>query len=642
MHQCLRRFLPRCFLVLTLLRGLSGRDAYAQSPEISIQEPSGPPVVGMILRPFHTLRRTVSPAKLTNTSRLESLVRGGNLYLSKDDVIDLVLENNLDIAVQRYGPPLAREVLRRSQGGGFLRSVDTAIAPGPVSVSLAGVSVNTNGTAGGAGVGSGGGIVIQIGPTPPTLDPSLFAYGNFGHTTTPLSNTLLSQTTSLTNDFRQYQFGYNQQFLTGTSFQLTYFSYRSLVNSPANVINPATSGYADFYLTQNLLQGMKIGVNNRNIRVAKNNVKVSALQLKRQVITTLSAVLSLYWDLVSFNDDVRVKEEALATAAKLNEDNKVRVEAGALASVELTRSAAEVSSSKEDLLISQTNLAQQETILKNALSRNGVETAWLDEVHIIPLDHIVVPATEEIKAVPELVQEALLKRPDLEQSRINLQSSTINLAGSKNALLPVLQGFVELTNNALTGPVNALYGGQGGAPDPYFVGGYGNLLNQIFRRNFPNYTAGFSLNIPFRNRSAQADYVTDQLQLRQTQLQLQKAVNQIRVDVKNAVIGLNQARSRYETAVGTRKLAEQTVQAEQARYSSGVSSIALVIQAERDLNADQSAEIQSMANYTHARAAFDDALGNTLDVNGVSMEEAESGHVARLSSIPASMPGLRQ
>jgi outer membrane protein TolC len=499
------------------------------------------------------------------------------------------------------------------------------------------VSVNTNGLASGAGVGSGGGIVIQIGPTPPNLDPYLFAYGNFGHTTTPLSNTLLSQTTSLTNDFKQVQFGYSQQFITGSSATFTYYSGSSLVNSPAPTINPATNAYLDLYMTQNLLQGLSIGVNNRNIKVAKNNVKVAGLQLERQVVATVSSTLSLYWDLVSFNDDLHIKEQALDRAQKLYEDNKTRVAAGALASIEITRSAAEVSSSKEDLLISQTNVAQQETILKNVLSRNGVASAWLDDVHIVPLDHIVVPEKEDIKPIPELIQNALLTRPDLQQTRINLQSSLINLKGSKNALLPSLQAFVELTNNALTGPLNPTYDPSNGPIDPYFVGGYGNALKQVFGRDFPNYSAGFSLNIPFRNRAAQADYVTDQLQLRQAQLQLQKALNQIRVDVKNAVIGLNQARSRYETAVGTRKLAEETLKAEQARYQSGVSDFTIVVQAERDLTADQSAEVQAMANYTHARIAFDQAVGDTLPVNDISMDEAVSGQVKRQSSIPDSI-----
>lgn len=615
--------------------------AFAQSSEVTIQEPAPLRYVGPVLRPFHFERRTVSRVRLTNTPRLESLVRAGNLYLSVQDVIALVLENNLDIAIQRFGPPLAQEVLRRAAGGGFLRGVDTAITPGPTSVSLAGVSTNTAGLSGGAGVGSGGGIVIQYGPTPPNLDPHVFAYANFQHLTSPLSNTILSQTTALTNDQRQFQLGYEQQFLTGSSFQVTYGSSGSRVNSPAPFLNPATGGYLDLYITQNLLQGFSVAVNNRNIRVAKNNIKVSGLQLKRQVVTTVSAILNLYWDLVSFNEDVRIKQQALSASEKLLEDNKKQVALGAIAGIEVTRAAAEVSSGKQDMLISQTNVAQQETILKNALSRTGVASPWLDEVQIIPLDHIVVPAKEELKTAAELVQDAVANRPELEQLRLNLESSKINLAGTKNSLLPSLQAFADFQNNGLTGPVNPLYGGAS-LPNPYFVGGYGNLTSQIFRRNFPNYSAGFSLNIPFRNRAAQSDLVTDELQLRQTELQLQRALNQVRVEVKNNIIGLQQARARYEAAVNTRVLSEETLKAEQNRYKYGVSDITLVIQAERDLTSNQSAEIQAMANYTHARIAFDDAVGHTLDVNGISLEEAATGKVARESSLPDSLPNVRK
>jgi outer membrane protein TolC len=390
------------------------------------------------------------------------------------------------------------------------------------------------------------------------------------------------------------------------------------------------------------LQGFSKAVNNRDIRVARNNTKFTNLQLKRQVITTVSAVVNLYWDLVSFNEDLRIKEQALAAAEKLYNDNKEMVRVGTLASIEVTRAAAEVSASKESLLISQTNVAQQETVLKNALSRNGVQSPWLDEVHVVALDRIEVPDTENLKPTAQLIEEALSKRAEVEQTKVNFDSQQIMLKGTKNALLPSLSAFAEFTNNALSGPVNPLYNGGSGAPDPYFVGGYGNLLGQIFRRNFPNYSAGFSLNIPFRNRAAQADYVTDQLQLRQSELQLQRALNQVRVDVKNAVVGLQQARARYETAVATRKLAMETLDAEQKRFKFGDSTNALVIQAQKDLATAQSAEVQATANYTHARIAFEDAVGITLETNHISMEEAVSGHVARPSSIPDQLPAVKK
>ena len=612
--------------------------AFAQSSEVSIETPKPPPVIGHVLAPFHLEKRQVPQARLTNSPRLESLVRAGNLYLSVRDVIALVLENNLDIAVQRYSPFLAREMLRRTEGGGLLRSVDTPIAAGPTSVSTAGISVNANGLAGGAGLSSGGGIVTQIGPVPPNLDPQLYIGEFIGHNTVPETNLVLDQTTALTTDYHQIVFQYYQQFITGTSAQLTFLDNHSLQNTPVNLFNPYITGYLDLQINQPLLQGFQIGVNNRDIRIAKNNMKISDLQLKLQVATTISAALNLYWDLVSFVDSVRIKEEALATSQKLYDDDQKMVKIGSLPAVEVTRAAAQVSISKEDLLFAQTNVQQQEIVLKNALSRNAMANAWLDDVHIVPLDPIEVPKTDELKPLPELLPEALTNRIEVEQSKVNIDSQKIAIRGSRNALLPTLQAFAELTNNGLSGPVNSIYNSCCGTPDPYFIGGTGNALAQVFRRDFPKYSAGLTLNIPFRNRAAQADYVTDQLQLRQAELRLQRAANQVTVDVKTATIGVQQARARYETAVDTRKLAEQSLKDEQNRFQHGVSSVTLVIQAQRDLANDEDAEVQSMANYTHARIAFDMAMGRTLDVNRISMQEAANGHVARESLLPASLP----
>src|SRR4051812_29327847 len=611
--------------------------AVAQSSEVSISTPP-PRTIGRFLKPFHLEKRLVAPVRLINSPRLEQLVRSGNLYLTKEDVIALVLENNLDIAVQRYSPFLAREVLRRAEGGGILRGVDSPISAGPTSVSTAGISTNANGLAGGGGFGASGGLGTQIGPTPPSLDPYIAFNAQIGHLSTPQTITLLSQTTSLTNDFRAMNIQWGRQWLTGTSAYVTLSNSYNRVNSSSPLFNPSINGSFDVYVTQNILQGRSIAVNNRDIRVAKNNMKVSDLQVELQVGTTVAAVLNLYWDLVSFNEAVRIKERGVETAQKLYEGNKRQSEIGAMAGIEITRAAAGVSAAKEDLLIAQTNVAQQEIVLKNALSRNGIENTWLDDVHIVPLDHIEIPKAEEVRPVQDLIAEALKNRLEIERGKLNIESQKIMVIGNKNALLPNLQAFAEFTNHGLSGPANPLYNNCCGAPNAFFLGGNGNVYGQLFRRNFPDYSAGFSISIPFRNRAQQADYVTDQLQLRQSELQLQRSVNQVRVDVKTALIGLEQARARHQTAVDTRVLSEQSLEAENKRFQAGVGSVALVMQAQKDLANTQDAEVQAMANYTHAKIFFDQAMGRTLQVNHISMQEAVEGKVKRESFIPPTLP----
>ncbi len=592
--------------------------------------------LGWLTHPY--LPRSVPPVNLSNSSRLEALVRAGNLYLSAQDVVALALENNIDIEVQRYGPLLAMEVLRRAEGGGALRSVGLGVAQGPQSVSLTGVSVNSSGTplSAGAGVSSGGGIVTQLGPQIPSFDPTVSFFANFQHASIPQSNTFLTGTTALVQDTRSFQAQYVQNWDFGLSGQLTYASQHTKVNSQSFNLNPFTSGSLDLQVTQNLLQGFGTAVNARNIRVQKNNLKVTDLQFKEQVIVTVSAVLNLYWDLVSFHEDVLSRTREVEAAQLLLDDNKKQVTIGALAEIEVTRAEAQLYAGQQDLVVSRTNLLQQEVVLKNALSRNGVASPTLATAHVVPLDTIAAPSEEQLPPTDQLVQQAADKRVEIAQGRINLESNKLNLIGIKNSLKPTLQAFMELTNNGLTGDLSQLGTRVPGVD--YLVGGYGNLLAQIARRNFPNYSAGFSLNIPIRNRAAQSDYVTSLLEIRQNELNLQKNLNQIQVDVQNAVIGLQQARARYDAAVKARVLQQQTLEADQKKNALGASTIYQVVQDQRDLASSSSGVTQAMANYTHARIALEQALGTTLEVNNISLDEALSGKVARPSTLPANLP----
>ena len=165
------------------------------------------------------------------------------------------------------------------------------------------------------------------------------------------------------------------------------------------------------------------------------------------------------------------------------------------------------------------------------------------------------------------------------------------------------------------------------------------MLTQIFSRNYPDYSIGFQLNVPIRNRAAQADVIRDELTLRQSEIRQRQQINQIRVEVQNALIGLQQARARYQAAQKSRQLQEQTLDAEQKKYSLGASTIFFVIQAQRDLAQAQAAEVSALSAYNRSRVALDSATGQTLTTYNISLDEAMKGRVARGPSvIPAIEP----
>ncbi len=586
--------------------------------------------------------KNVLPVDVSNSGRLDSLVRAGNIYLSLQDAIALALENNLDIHIQRYGRSEAEANLLRAKAGGLLRGLPNSVqtsTTAALSQITGGGAFGTAGNSGGTSSGgSGGTIITATGTTIPNLDPSAYLVGYWGHSTTPQSNSFTTGTTNLIYRNDVYATGYQQGFLTGTNVNLNWQQSTAKANATTLDLNPYTQGSLNLQVTQHLLQGFGLAVNNRNIRIAKNNMRVNDLLFKQQVMTTVSQIVAAYWDLVSFNENVKVKQQALALSQRLYEDNKKQVEIGTLAPIEIVRAEAEVASRQQDLVNAQTQVLQQETALKNALSRTGLLSPSAAEAHIIPTDAITVPEREPVIPVQDLVAKALDNRPEVPQSKLNIESTRIGLKGDRSQLLPAFDVIANLTNNGLAGQVNPLnpsYGpdcaqtGFCATPNQYFIGGAGKVLGQEFKRNFPSYSLQAQLSIPLRNRSAQADYVLDALTLRTQELQHQRMVNGIGVDVRNALIAVQQASASYHAAVQARILQEQTLDAEQKKYALGASTIFFVIQYQRDLAQARSNEVTAISAYAKAKVQLDNSLGTVLGTYNIDIGEAASGRVSR-------------
>jgi outer membrane protein TolC len=595
-----------------------------------------------LFRPYQ--RPEVPPVRLENSGRLESLLRAGTLYLSLADAIAVALENNLDLELSRYTPMIAQADLLRARAGGLLRGVPTTVRATAQSVQ----AQVTGGATGGAGItgaqaalaggdsgGVGGAVITQTGVAVPTLDPFFFSSANLGHRSSPQSNTVTTGTTALVFDTRQFNFGYQQNFLSGTSLTFAWNNSFFESNNRNSVINPGWNPSAQLQITQRLLQGFGFAVNNRNIRVAKNNLRVSDLTFKQQVMVTVAGVVNLYWDLVSLNEDVKVRRKALEVARKFYEDNRKQVSIGTLAPIEIVRAEARVAQAEQDLTNAETALLQQETILKNALSRTGVASPVIADARIVPTDRLSEPEPERLDRLQELIDLAARSRPDVEQNRIALENNRIQIAGSRSQLLPSLDITATLQNNALAGSRNALLPpGSPLMPDPFFVGGYATALSQLFRRNFPDYSVGFNLSIPIRNRTAQADYIRDQVTLRQAELTRQRLLNDIRVNVQNALVAVIQARARYESAVKERRLQEQTLDAENKKYALGASTAFQVVQTQRDLAQAQAGEVAALAAYSRARVQLDLQTAQILEKYGVTIEEARDARSRRPMAAP--------
>jgi outer membrane protein len=623
-----------CLLALT--------PSWAQETNIGIEpvRPSAP----ILWRPYKPV--TVPPIRLNDSDRMKVLIRAGKLYLTAHDAIALALENNIDIENARYNPTLMAWNLERSQAGGALPGVQSGSSQASSIQSGQGVlgaqqaaGVSLPGSRGGSG-GTSNATVTQVGPVTPTFDPSLQESTAFSHTSNPEPNTILSQTSNLVRNTRSYSGTYSQGFTTGGSLTINYGDHYVNENAPLDVLNPSVAPALSFSIQQNLLQGLGIKLNLRNITVARMNLQDSDLNFKTQVSGVVVNVLNTYYSLVGDYEDQKAKQNALDTARQFYDESKRRFDLGALAQLDVTTAENQVAVSQLALVNSQATLAQQQLQLKNLISRTGPGAALIADVDIVPVDQLAIPATDDIPPIKSLVQQALANRSDLIVERGNIKTAEISALGTINGLLPSAGVIASRSTAGLAGTPKVVQfpGEPPFTANPYFVGGIGTGLGQVLRQDFPTESVGVFFVAQVYDRAALADHAIDQLNLRQQQLITAKDMNQAQVDVTNSVVALRQARARYEAAVQSRILQQQLLDAEQKKFSLGASTPYNVIVEQRDLAAAQSSELAARVAYQSARISLDQTTGATLEANQISLADAEKGKVPQTSQLPAVLP----
>jgi outer membrane protein TolC len=412
---------------------------------------------------------------------------------------------------------------------------------------------------------------------------------------------------------------------------------------------------------QQLLNGFGIEVNTRNIRIAKNNRKIADLAFAQQAITTVTNTINAYWELVYARENVKVQQQAVTVAEKLYNDNKKQLEIGTMAPLDVTRAESELATDRQNLIVAQTAQLQQQQVLKNAIAKDPLAPNMLN-LEIIPADLPTRPEAIEAPSFEQAVSEAFAKRPDVQEQALNLLNGQIDVKATRNALLPVATltaqyGSVGLGGNQTTfappvtiagAPIVDSTGAPNGAgfvpatqliPTGVNKGGFGDAMSHVFNGDFPDYNVALNVQIPIRNRGAQADNQRAILVQRQLEAQMQQLKNSALLDVRNTYIALEQDRARVEAAAKARELQQQTFDAEQKKYQLGASTVYLVIQTQRDLISAQGTELRALTDLVEAKANYERALGRTLEVNRVTIADAKTGQVEQSSLIPGTLHG---
>ena len=626
-----------CCLILVslgLVGAVSAQQDYTKSA----------PIFPSVFRPYAP--RHVSAPNMANSGRVDQLIQDGKLMLSLNDAIALALENNLDLVIARYNLPIADTDILRTKSGGATRGVNTGVVQNTPGGGVGGIgntgiagggAGGTSAAAGGAGTGAGGLVASTLGVGPPldSYDPIVSGALGIQHTNTPESNTVFTGVPSLEQNSGSANFTYSQGFTSGTLLTVALNNSRVTSNSTRTFLVPQINSNFLIQLRQHVLQGLGFAPNRRFIVIARNNREIADIAFRQQIIFTVTQIENLYWNLVSAYEDLTAKQRALVLAQQLEANNRRQLQVGTLAQIDVVNAQAQVASAEQDLIISQTSLQLQQLLMKNAITKHEDNPA-LAAAAVVPTDRMQLPPVEPVVPIQDLIQEALQRRPELAQARIDLTNRRISEQSARNAMLPALDLVANYGGTSLAGNSNPnCVSGTGSCPivPPTGFTDAFTSLNQN-----PTYFVGFNLNIPIKNRAAQADQIRSELEYRQAQVHVQQLQNQIGIDVRNAQFAVQQNRARVDSAGKQRDYAAQVLDAEQKKLVQGMSTTFNVLQDMSNLATAENNLVAAMTAYDQSKVQLEVVTGRTLDDLGVSIADAESGNVTHMPQVPGVQP----
>jgi outer membrane protein TolC len=477
------------------------------------------------------------------------------------------------------------------------------------------------------------------GPPIDSFDPIVSGSGILGErSTTPQSNVIFTGTETLIQNTSSANFVYTQGFATGTLMTLTFDNSRSTSNALFNTLSPGLTSSFRFQLRQHLLQGFGLNPNMRWIRIARNNRAIMDAAFQLQVMTTVSQIENIYWDLVNAYENVRVQQRALDLAQKTLSDTQKQVDIGTLAPITVVQSKSSVATAEQNLIVSQTNLQLQQLLMKNAITRNMADPI-LAVAPVIPTDTLQINEPFEVRPVEALINEALQNRPEVIQSRLNLTNKKVGIQAIKSLLRPTVDLFAFYGASGLSGQQNPLCPvGVAECTSTIPPGGWGTAFQNLFNSSGPDKGVGVNVNVVIRNRQVQADQVRSELEYRQSEVATQQQENTITLQVRQAQFALQQNYAALQAAVAARDYASQNLDAEQKKYSLGASTSTLVLQASSALTQAESNVLAAATNYEKSMVQLDLSTADTLNRLGINMADAESAKVKAMPKVPGIVP----
>jgi outer membrane protein len=471
------------------------------------------------------------------------------LELSLDEAVKRALENNNDIAVEKYNPELSEENIRLYRG---------------------------------------------------FYDPVLSSTVSQLEQTSPVTSAFAGAQNSVNTNTTTYNFGASQLLKTGGNARLDFSNNRGSTNSVFSTFNPSYNSGLNARLSQPFLRNFQIDTSRLQLKVAKKNREISDAQFQQTVTNTVATVKDRYYDLLYAIDNLEAQRKSLALAQKLLDENQIKVKVGTMAPLDVVAAQSEVASREEGVIVAEAALMDAEDAIKSAIFRQNDPSVWA--LRIVPTDR---PTAESVPVdVEAATRKALEARTDIVVARKGLENADLNVKYASNQRLPDLSLIAAYGTNGVGGTIIQRQG-FGGAVIGTIPGGYSDALSSVFGRDFPTWTLGVNFSYPLFNRQADATAARAKISREQSQTSLRRLEMQVASEVRSAGRAVETNYKRVESTRAARVLQEQRLDAEQKKFAAGMSTNFLVTQAQRDLALAEVLELRAVADYRKSIVNFE-------------------------------------
>lgn len=404
----------------------------------------------------------------------------------------------------------------------------------------------------------------------------------------------------------------------GGTASLTFNNNRLAQSDRFATRNPTINSTLTATLVQPLLRGFRTDSTRTQLRVTQINQSISETQLKATITNTLASVRNAYWDLVYAVQAVETAQRSLDLADRLVRDNRTRVEVGTMAPIDVVQAEAEAATRRQTLVAAQAARRTAELALKGLIVSGTDDELWRAEIN--PVDRPAF-SPEPIDA-DAAVRRALEQRTDITQAKQQIESNELNVRLLRNQTLPALDLTATYGLAGIGGPTLVRGGELGGEVVRTLPGGYADALRTLRNVDAPTWNLSLNLSYPIGASSADANLARARVQLQQTQAQVRAIELRVATEVTAAAVQVQSNLERVQAARAARELAEKRLEAENSKFEVGMSTNYFVVQAQRDLQDAQNAELRALLDYRKSLVDFDRAQQTSLSNAGITVVSA--------------------